>query len=688
MVDEPRDKVDRTEESPTEESASQMAGSDVASGNDTDHRGTRSSTGIAPSFRSLISTTEFKRLSWPPPDLPQLGEKYADFELVRVLGTGAFGKVFLARQLSLDRHVALKISANRGSEARTLASLEHDHIVHVFSELIDKERNVRLLCMQYVPGTTLSGIIQQLRQRDPRDWTGRLILEAIDDLSTLPATLDPAALHGRELLGSYDFVEAVCYIGSCLARALAHAHGQHVLHRDVKPANILLNQYGRPMLADFNLAHDMVRIDNLAEEIFGGTLAYMAPEHLDAFNPAAAVSAEVVDARSDIYSLGVVLYELLSGRLPFRHVPHRAEEQQALSNMAAERRGSIPPMNLQFQGGDTLERVIRRCLSPEPNRRYQTASDLCAGLEGCLELRCIEKELPRLGRLARTVTRRPFLWMAVLALLPHVLGSVVNISYNMLRIGPSLSSAQQTTFERTILVYNLIVYTLCSWLLFRLFVPVVRAWRRVTGPDLIESSEADSLRQQILRLPRWAAILSIVGWIPGGFVFPLAVHYFSDPVSVEVFGHFLISFTISGLIALTYAVFAVQYVVLRVLYPRLWGDGQDLRRKAGDELRGIDLHLRLLQLLAGLIPLAGAILMIGVGPDPSQFTAARYWEFRILATGLIVVGMAGLTTAQTASSVLSRTLTVLVGAERQRRTVSPSVKAARKKEPSAGRQSE
>src|SRR5205823_5193638 len=166
---------------------------------------------------------------------------------------------------------------------------------------------------------------------------------------------------------------------------------------------------------------------------------------------------------------------------------------------------------------------------------------------------------------------------------------------------------------------------------------------------------------------------SLLGWLPGGFLFPLALQLLSGPVHADIFGHFVISFTISGLIALTYSVFAVQFVVLRVLYPRLWGDGRDVRRKAAQELRGVDRRLRILQLLAGLIPLAGAILMIGVGPDSEEFTASRYWEFRLLTTALIILGMVGFAIAQTASALLNQTLTVLLGAERNRRVVSPSV---------------
>jgi serine/threonine protein kinase len=191
---------------------------------------------------------------------PEPGGQFGDFEILSLLGEGAFAKVYLARQISLGRQVALKVSANQGTEARTLAILEHDHIVRVFSEVVDPTHNLRLLCMQYVPGTTLQCLIEEFCRRDPRAWSGRALVEIIDRQSRQPAIFDPAALRDREVLHGADFIEAVCWIGARLAEALAHAHGQGVLHRDIKPANILVSRYGRPMLVDFNVALDPERV--------------------------------------------------------------------------------------------------------------------------------------------------------------------------------------------------------------------------------------------------------------------------------------------------------------------------------------------------------------------------------------------------------------------------------------------
>ena len=96
----------------------------------------------------------------------QPGDTVGDFEIVRLLGAGGFAKVFLARQLSLDREVALKISANQGQEAKTMAHLEHDHIIKVFSESVDFQNDIRFLCMQYVPGVGLEKVAAELGRRN------------------------------------------------------------------------------------------------------------------------------------------------------------------------------------------------------------------------------------------------------------------------------------------------------------------------------------------------------------------------------------------------------------------------------------------------------------------------------------------------------------------------------------------
>jgi serine/threonine protein kinase len=614
-------------------------------------------TEVAPGHRPLLPTTKLEPRSFAAM-LPEPGQRFDDFELLRLLGEGAFAKVFLARQVSLDRHVALKVSANRGCEARTLASLEHDHIVQVFLEVVDRPRDLRLLCMQYVPGTTLERVIRQLARQDHSTWSGRAILEAIDKLSAHPAAFDPAALRDREWLQECDFIEAACWIGARLADALAYAHRQGVLHRDIKPANILMNPYGRPLLADFNIARDPHRDREAAGEIFGGTLAYMGPEHVDAFNRQDPTPREAVDERSDVYSLGVVMFELLTGRQPFADVPLTPSLGDALRRMATQRRAAAPsPRRRAPDVPETLDRVIRRCLDPEPRCRYQTAAELGQALEGCGALRHIDQELPAPGPLTRAAQRRPFFWLVVLALWPHLLGSLVNISYNRIQIVGDLTPAQQATFLQLVLGYNLVVYPTCLWILFRRVLPGFRAWRQLAGTGTEDEDQVARVRRQVLSWPRWVAGVSCLGWLPGGLLFPLGIHLATGPVGVGVFVHFLVSFAISGLIAVTYSYFGVQFIVLRVLYPRLWVDARDLPRHVAEELGAGGPRSWLFQLLAGAIPLAAAVLMVVGGPEE-----AGDRTFRLLVTALILLGMAGFGLALLANHFLGQTRDVLLSA--------------------------
>jgi serine/threonine protein kinase len=635
-----------------------------------------SCTGDAPSFHAPVPSQKKGRLG--------AGDRIDDFEIISVLGAGAFATVYLAREIPLDRQVALKVSANRGTEARTLAILEHEHIVRVFYEKVRAQHDQRLLCMQYVNGATLAKVIDGLAKRAPETWSGRAILEVIDDVSTRPAMFDPAALRDRELLWNADYVDAVAWIGARLAEALAHAHHQGVLHRDIKPANILLNRYGRPMLADFNISFDPRPVQGSARAMFGGTLGYMAPEHLDAFNPLENTPREAVDQRSDIYSLGVVLFEMLVGEMPFPE-PHMAPTGQTLRELAAERRTGAPKLPPERAVPEALDRVVRRCLAPASDERYQSAGELARVLEGCREYREVDKDLPRGGLLTEAVVRHPFAWGLVLLMLPHLLGSIVNISYNALEIVHQLSPAQQAVFGNLVLVYNLLVYPAAVILMIQLIAPIWRTWGRLQRGEMVPAQEVNSVRKRVLQLPVWAIVLSCAGWLPGGLLFPLGLHLFSGPCPPSVFGHFLVSFTISGLIALTYSVFAIQYVALRAFYPRLWIDAHSLRRHAREELGGVLRRLYPLQLLAGTIPLAGAILMMAVPLE--EFTAG----YRLLVMALILLGMLGIGVAVFISGRLAQTVTALTGGARSAATSeapSPSLapsKAGSQSSPSSGK---
>src|SRR5262249_31318883 len=198
-----------------------------------------------------------------------------------------------------------------------------------------------------------------------------------------------------------------------------------------------------------------------------------------------------------------------------------------------------------------------------------------------------------------------------------------------------------------------------------LVLPVRRIWRRLDCPPLTlpsppsEGGEGrvrgvDEVRRHVLRWPLWAVILSCAGWLPGGILFPLALHTLAGPLPEGVFGPFLLSFTVPGLTATTSPLFAIQYFVLRVLYPVLWTDARQVRERAAAELRPLDRRLGLFQLTAGLIPLVGAVLMIVSGPD--ELTDASYQTFRVLVTALVGLGALGFGVAHATGRPLNQTL--------------------------------
>ncbi len=593
----------------------------------------------------------------PPAHLagfPRAGQTLGDFHLLRILGSGAFACVYLAWQGSLGRRVALKVSRNRGQEAQTLARMEHGHVVSVFSEAVDGERNLHLLAMQYVPGASLEDVLAHLGTLPEEARDGKAILAYLDSRPGDTPALDIAALRGRELLATLDHVEAVCWIGARLAEALAHAHALGILHRDVKPANVLINRYGMPLLADFNVA--------AAEGSggMGGTLAYMAPEHLEAFRTGRHGAGEGPGPAADLYSLGVLLYQLYTG-----HLPHPTREgvtlHEAIGHLIEARRRAVPPMSRHVPASPDLERLMARCLAPAPEDRHAGAADLAAALDSAREMHRARAEMPVGGVLSRWAVESPFWFTILLIPLVHVLATFVNIAYNGLRIVSDLTPEQQRLFPWLIAAYNAVAWPVCLTLFLRPVFRVFGAYNAMARAGPVDAGAVEAARREALTLPGLLARYSCLGWLPGGVLFPLALN-FAGPVGPMVYGKFAFSFLVAGLIAIVYSVLLMELLVLRVMYPALWPDARGMRQAARAELGREEARLSRLQMLAVLIPLAGAVLLVSVGPDEVRagaFTREAYAAFRVLVAGLLAAGMFGLGLAVTVSAELRRVVAVL-----------------------------
>jgi len=271
-----------------------------------------------------------------------IGRSVANFEILELVGLGGSGDVYRALDLSRQREVALKILSERAEpdavrrfvrEAEALAELRHPHIVEVYGSGVDQ--GLRFIAMELMPGATL-------RER-----------------------LQGVAAGG----GKLPWREAVS-IARQVATALAHAHSRGIVHRDVKPGNVMFDLEGKAKLADFGLAHVSDASAMTRTGTVMGTVLYLAPEQ---------AVGRAVDARSDLYALGCVLYEMVVGQPPFTGpsavsviYKHLNEQPPRLRQVDA----TLPP---------ALETIVDRLLHKDPERRFPSADELVNALDLLLD---------------------------------------------------------------------------------------------------------------------------------------------------------------------------------------------------------------------------------------------------------------------------------------------------------------
>jgi tetratricopeptide (TPR) repeat protein len=290
---------------------------------------------------------------------PKAGTRLLHFELVEEISHGAFARVYLARQESLaNRLVVLKVTTARSQEPQNLARLQHTNIVPVYS--VHETEPFQVLCMPYLGRTTLVRALAWLVATGKIPETGQELLQV----------LGAGSATDHELM-RMNYTDGCLWLIGQLAAALAHAHTRGILHRDIKPANILITDQGVPMILDFNVSSVAGKIDPLAP--VGGTITYMAPEHLQAF----VGESQPVDERSDLFSLGVILYELLSGESPFP-ATILPDELVTVCRMIAQRQ--IRPIPIRLRNpmvSPAVESIIQCLLEPSPEARYPSAKVLC-----------------------------------------------------------------------------------------------------------------------------------------------------------------------------------------------------------------------------------------------------------------------------------------------------------------------
>jgi serine/threonine protein kinase len=506
------------------------------------------------------------------------GQRLGDFELERLLGKGAFARVFLARQVNMQRRVALKVSADRGMEPQTMAQLDHPNIVRVYDQQLLPEQKLRLLYMQYVGGGTLEGVVQRVRSTPAAQRSGRLLLEAVDATLRVRGETPPADSRTRRRLAEADWPMAVCWLGAQLARALAYAHQQNVLHRDLKPANVLLAPDGSPRLADFNVSFCAGVEGDTADAFFGGSLAYMSPEQLEAFHPDHHRRPDELDGRSDVYALGILLWELLTGSRPFADEVAEGGWLVTLEHMLARRRAGPPPAALELlrtQCPRDLEEVLRRALAADPAQRYPSAAVMARHLELCLQPQ-VQRLLKPRGNRRAVLARHSVLATLAAGLLPNVVLSLLNIAYNWREIVAPLGKDAERVFVLQLAGVNPLAYGSAVAFLLWLAWPALMAARRLALGGAVEGKRRSALRRRTLQLGSWVAVVTAAEWALSGLVFPVWLHGGSPArMSFEHYVHFLVSQTLCGLMSATLAFFAVTFLAVRAFYPLLVEAEQD-----------------------------------------------------------------------------------------------------------------
>lgn len=333
----------------------------------------------------------------------QIPEQLGGFRLVRPLGAGGMGVVYLAEEQQLGREVALKLVRPEQlyfpgarerfkREVEAAARLQHPNIVPVYA--VGEDQGLPFYSMEYVPGQTLSQVLQSMSVHEPEDLTGDHVAKALD----LPQVSGAADGSGtvRQLF-SWPWPRIALEFAIEIAEALRRAHERGVLHRDIKPSNVMITQDGTARLLDFGLARSEGSQDLTKSTTQLGSLPYLPPEQL-------VESTRIPSVRQDVYSLGVTLFEMLVLSPPFYGSSADETRRRILEARRPEIRDRNPGVSWE------LETVCLKAMDPDPTQRYPSIDAMLRDLENVRQHRSIEAKRPSLGlRTRRWAQRHPTL---------------------------------------------------------------------------------------------------------------------------------------------------------------------------------------------------------------------------------------------------------------------------------------
>ncbi|MEM7261566.1 MAG: protein kinase [Planctomycetota bacterium] len=416
---------------------------------------------LLPSVRMI---EELKRAdSRPRSDRSQpVPDSVGDYRVIREIARGGMGIVYEAEQRSLGRRVALKVlpegslldptrRARFEREAKAAGRLHHTNIVPVFG--VGEDQGVSYYAMQYIPGCGLDQVLRELRRAsdgeeepedpnatsDPGDVdpsapsVSQIVRRLVEGTTGSGVANDESGLepltHIGTKIGRGEYWRRVARLGLQAAQALDYAHSRGTLHRDIKPANLLIDEGGTVWVADFGLAKLDEQDDVTGPADVVGTVRYMAPERFEG----------AADARSDIYSLGLTLYEFLALRPAFR--------QRDRGQLAIDVLTSDPPRPSSVRRGVPvdLETIVLRSMAKEPERRYESAGAMAEDLEAFLSDRPIAaRRTSALERSWRWCRRNKLVASLLLVTALSLLSGVAIATIGYVQTARSLERAEAT----------------------------------------------------------------------------------------------------------------------------------------------------------------------------------------------------------------------------------------------------